>query len=99
MKRTTKNICQSCGMPLLQFADFGTYADGSINTDYCYHCYQDGEFTDVEISLEQKIARNIAIATKLGISQKKAEKQAHSVLPRLKRWRKTSPAHSKEKID
>ncbi len=82
------NICQSCGMSLKQFTDFGTYSDGSINTDYCYHCYQDGAFTDQNISLEEKIAKNIAVAQRLGISRAEAKKQAHVILPSLKRWRK-----------
>ena len=37
-------FCQSCGMPLTRAEDFGTYADGSTNYDYCRHCYQDGKY-------------------------------------------------------
>lgn len=98
MNTTIKNICQSCGMPLMHITDFGTYRDGSINTEYCYHCYQDGAFTDEDISLEGKIARNIALARKLGISQAKALEKANAVLPKLKRWRKHTTSDSKEKI-
>ena len=89
MKTTEMNVCQSCGMPIRNMSDFGTYADGSVNTDYCFHCYQDGHFTDPEVTLEEKIARNIALAQKLGVSRSKAKRLAQSTLPGLSRWRKS----------
>ena len=46
-----KLLCQSCGMPLAQIEDFGTDADGSINSDYCAHCYQNGSFTNPFMTL------------------------------------------------
>lgn len=45
-KKADLKICQSCGMPVGSEEMSGTNADGSINTDYCKHCYTDGEFTD-----------------------------------------------------
>ena len=83
-----KNICQSCGRSIYRISEFGTHKDGSINTDYCFHCYQEGAHTDQNISLEQKIARNIKLAAKMGISRAKALKEANAVLPNLKRWRR-----------
>lgn len=88
MKATELNVCQSCGMPIRNMADFGTYPDGSVNTDYCFHCYQDGHFTDPDATLEEKIARNITLAQRLGISREKAHRMAVSTLPGLARWRK-----------
>ncbi len=88
MKTSEKNICQSCGMPMRKMSDFGTYKDGSINTEYCFYCYQDGQFTDNEITLEEKMAKNIALAQKLGISKDKARKMARDILPKLHRWSK-----------
>lgn len=39
-------MCQSCGMPLSKDPKGGgTNADGTLNTDYCSYCYQNGEFT------------------------------------------------------
>ena len=38
-------ICQSCGMPMMAEEQFGTNDDGSMNTEYCTYCYQDGAFT------------------------------------------------------
>ena len=88
MKTTEMNVCKSCGMPIRNVSDFGTYPDGSVNTEYCFHCYEDGHFTDLDITIEEKIARNIALALKLGISRKKALRKAVDTLPGLARWRK-----------
>ena len=92
-----KNTCQSCGNSIDQITDFGTYRDGSIHTDYCFQCYQEGTLIDKNISIEQKIARNIALAAKLGISRAKAIKELNVVLPNLKRWRKSRRLEEKEK--
>ena len=84
-----KNVCQSCGESIYRISEFGTDKDGSINTDYCFHCYQEGSYTDKNMRLEQKIARNIELAAKMGISRSKAIKQANAILPNLKRWRRS----------
>lgn len=62
MKTLEKNICQSCGMPMNKASDFGTYDDGSLSTEYCHFCYKQGAFIDKGITMEEKIAKNIAIA-------------------------------------
>lgn len=50
--------CQSCGMPLSKDAQGGgTNADGTKNTEYCSHCYQNGQFTEPNISLEEMIVK------------------------------------------
>jgi hypothetical protein len=81
-------ICQSCGMPMTKPEDFGTNADGSPSVDYCHYCFQNGKFIDEGITLEEKIAKNIAIAKKMGMPEGEAEKMAKGVLPGLKRWKK-----------
>ncbi|MQW22321.1 MULTISPECIES: zinc ribbon domain-containing protein [unclassified Lactococcus] len=52
-----KQFCQSCGMPLTQASDFGTEKDGSQSSEYCHFCYQNGSWTQPEISLEETIAK------------------------------------------
>ena len=43
--------CQSCGMPFSKDAKVGgTNTDGSKSKMYCSHCYQDGKFTQSDIS-------------------------------------------------
>ncbi len=47
-------FCQSCGMPLSKDeAGGGTNADGSKTGEYCSKCYQMGQFTEPDITLEQ----------------------------------------------
>jgi hypothetical protein len=75
-------------MPLGKSEDFGTNADGISNADYCHYCFQNGKFTDEGITLEEKIAKNIAIAKQMGMPEDEAEKLARIVLPNLKRWKK-----------
>ena len=82
----TYKTCQSCGMPLNRKTDFGTYKDGRSNSEYCHYCYQDGEFTDPGISMEEKIAKNIAIAVKMGMPREEAIALANATIPKLKRW-------------
>lgn len=53
---TKKVFCQSCGMPLAQTADFGTERNGQAATEYCRYCYQNGAWTQPNITLEETIA-------------------------------------------
>ena len=81
------NICQSCGMPLSVSEDYGSELDGSLNSEYCKFCYQDGKFTDEGISLEEKIEKNAEIAsTIMGIPKDEAIQIAKDTIPTLKRW-------------
>ena len=85
------NICESCGMPMHHLSDFGTNKDGTVNTEFCRHCYQKGEFTDHGITLEQKIEKNIDLAEKLGMPREEATILARTTLPKLKRWKGLKP--------
>jgi hypothetical protein len=86
MEAQKKTICQSCGMPMIAVPDFGTNSDGSSNKEYCKYCYQDGDFKDQGITLEQKIEKNILIAVKMGMQENEAGEMAKAILPKLKRW-------------
>jgi hypothetical protein len=83
-------ICQSCGMPLDKDPNNGgTNADKSTSDTYCSFCYQDGKFTDEDISLKEKIEKNVQIAVAmLGLTEDKARAMAESVLPNLERWKR-----------
>lgn len=53
METSYKN-CQSCGMPLNRDAlGGGTNADGSKSTMYCSQCYQQGKFTQPNLSMDE----------------------------------------------
>ena len=80
MIKDEKQICQSCAMPLEQTDSYGTNKDKSKNFEYCKFCFQKGQFTDENITLEEKIQKNVSIAKQM----------AENILPKLKRWQKIS---------
>jgi hypothetical protein len=65
----------------------GTNVDKSLSEKYCSFCYQDGEFIDGDISLQEKIERNVKIAVSMKMPEKEARQMAESILPTLERWR------------
>ena len=75
-------------MPLQKEDDFGTNTDGSKSEEYCFHCFQNGEFLDEGITLQGKIDKNVKFAVQMGMSESEARKMASHVLPQLKRWKK-----------
>lgn len=51
--KTYKN-CQSCGMPLKKDPKGGgTEKDGSKSKIYCSYCYENGEFTNPEMTVDE----------------------------------------------
>ena len=84
----TGPFCQSCGMPLSKAEDFGTSAEGFRQNDYCHYCYQDGVFTQPDITLEQMIDFSIKpTVAATGMSETEAQGLLERTLPLLKRWR------------
>ena len=46
--------CQSCGMPMKSDPEKGgTNSDGSKNEMYCSYCYQNGSFTQPDITVDE----------------------------------------------
>ncbi len=87
MEKLDDPICQSCGMPMLRDEDFGTNVNGGKNEDYCCYCFKDGEFTDIGITMEQKIDKLVEMATsKMSMPEAKAREMANKIIPKLKRW-------------
>ena len=41
-----QRICQSCGMSMPTDDLLGTHGNGCLCTEYCYHCFQKGFFTN-----------------------------------------------------
>lgn len=74
-------------MPLEKPEDFGTAADGLRINDYCRYCYQNGTYTDPNISLQGMIDRCVGIMTQRGIMpETQARALMSATLPKLKRW-------------
>jgi len=73
-------------MPMYSQGDFGANADGSKNKEYCHYCFQEGEFTEPNITVEQMIEKCTDIMRQMNMSEKKIE-QIKKFIPMLKRWR------------
>ncbi len=83
----SKNICQSCGMPL-EDGVLGTEANGVKNNEYCHFCYKGGKFT-ADLSLEDYIERSLPFFVKeTKLSEGEARKKLQEFYPSLKRWKK-----------
>lgn len=81
-----KNICQSCGMPLEKDV-LGTNKDGSINSDYCKYCYNEGEFID-KVTMEEYIKMCSKYGEQAGMTNEEMEEYCKKLFPTLKRWKK-----------
>ena len=79
------NVCENCGTPMHHLQDFGTNLDGTVNTEFCRHCYRKGQFFDRGLTLEQKIGKNIAWAGKRAMPPKQVRPSAHPGLTTYKR--------------
>ncbi len=84
-----KTICQSCGTPITSPEEFGTNSDGTPNYEYCINCFQNGDFTEPNITMDEmieKVAKEMI--EKENIPSKYAYKIAKEYIPDLKRWRR-----------
>ncbi|MCM1986463.1 zinc ribbon domain-containing protein [Methanococcoides seepicolus] len=80
-------FCQSCGMPLGKDEDFGANADGTKSDEYCLYCYQNGKFTQPDITLEEMIEQTSKAIDKEGVmSLEEAKELSQQNIPKLKRW-------------
>lgn len=79
-------FCQSCALPLKSPIDFGTNVDGTKNRDFCGYCFQRGEFTQPDISLEEMVAMCVSIMRDRNLSDEVID-QAKIMIPQLKRWK------------
>lgn len=76
-------------MPLRRSQDFGTNQDGSRNEEYCCYCYQKGEFTQPNITMDQMVDKVAHMMAQMrGIPEDQALEMTIHFLPKLKRWRK-----------
>jgi len=82
-------FCQSCCMPLEKPEDFGTAASGFRINDYCHYCFNNGAFTEPNITMQEMIDKCIGIMAQKGIMPEiQAKALMLEVIPKLKRWQK-----------
>ena len=83
-----ERVCQSCGMPMRRDEDFGTEADGSLSEDYCGYCYQNGEFTNPDITMQEMIDKVVSVMVFMQqMPRGVATVMVENHIPKLKRWR------------
>jgi len=80
-------FCNSCGRPMTR-GDYGSNEDGSENQDYCKTCFQNGEFTEPDITVNEMIIRNAKRMLKRNptLREEEATGLLINFLPNLKRW-------------
>lgn len=80
--------CQCCSMPIPDPALHGTEADGSPSEHYCKFCYDHGDFTARDVTMDEFIeATADAEAQAIGVSREEAVSLMATLLPHLDRWR------------
>jgi hypothetical protein len=86
-------FCQSCAMPLEKPSDFGTNADGVRVNDYCRYCYQNGHFTEPDLTQAAMIDKCVKFMIRQTLTPEvQAREFMEEVIPALKRWRDAEPA-------
>lgn len=81
-------ICQSCGMPIESNGQLGTNKDGSLNTDYCKYCFENGEFID-KVTMEEYILMCSKYGEQAGMTNEEMKEHCENLFPTLKRWQCT----------
>ena len=84
-----EKFCESCGMPMGETDEmYGTESNGSKSVDYCSFCYENGAFTNPNLTLEEQIESVAALMVKdFGFSPEDAMEQCKEGIPTLKRWK------------
>ncbi len=80
------HFCQSCGMPLTTEDAKGTENNGLKTNDYCKYCYEDSNFKNPDMNLEE-----MKNTVKIHMEKKNLPiymvQKALNILPALKRWK------------
>jgi hypothetical protein len=85
-------VCQSCGMPLNKDPrGGGTNADGSTSKKYCSHCYQNGSFTQPDMTAEQMQQFVKAKLKTMGFVFRLFAGMFVKGIPQLARWKENKP--------
>lgn len=73
-------------MPIISDEQLGINKDGSINSDYCKYCYENGEFID-KVTMEEYIEMCSMFGFQAGMSNKEMREHCKRLFPTLKRWK------------
>lgn len=82
-----QKYCQSCGMPLSE-EFYASEANNKKNYEYCMYCYENGEFRQPNLTMEEMIEVCVPFMKEEGMAEGEARSLMKNVLPNLKRWKK-----------
>lgn len=82
------NHCQSCGMPMEE-QQRAREMDGAVNEEFCLYCYENGEFKQPELTMEQMIEICVPYMKETGMPEQQARAILQEQLPTLSRWKAT----------
>lgn len=75
-------------MPLFTTEHAGTERDGTQSTTYCIHCYQQGAFTEPELTKEVMIKKCAPfLVEQFGVPAEKAEEMVKVYISTLSKWK------------
>lgn len=95
---TPKDPCQSCSMPLSKDPNRGgTHSDGTLSTEYCSFCYQDGAFIEPDITVEMMVNKVDSKLQEMWIPGF-MRKWFTNGIPNLKRWSNSARRVTKENL-
>ncbi len=86
-----QTFCQSCGMPMNDSELFGTEISGEKNDEYCRYCYDKGNFSQPNLTMEEMIDFCTSVLKEDGMEEEKAKTMLKNTIPFLKRWKKNEP--------
>ena len=81
-----KILCQSCGIPLDNETLKGTEKNGLKNEEYCKFCYDQGGYTNPNLTLDE-LKETVEIQMKKLKLPDDAIEDALNILPNLNRWK------------
>lgn len=84
--QTTQHVCQSCGMTLGSEESYGTNGAGKKIVDYCKYCYENGEFIQPNLTLDEMVEICVPFMVEDGMKEQAARTMMRNYLPQLKRW-------------
>jgi hypothetical protein len=83
-----QKFCQSCTLPIDNADDRGTEKDNSKSDMYCKYCYQNGSFTEPDMTLDQMMDIAETEMKKQNLPESMIQ-HSMDMLPRLMRWQST----------
>ncbi|MEK4324759.1 zinc ribbon domain-containing protein [Paenibacillus sp. FSL R7-0297] len=85
-KQTESLFCQSCGMPVNETELQGSDKEGNKTEEYCIYCYENGEFKQPDITLQEMTDLCAGYLVEEGMDEAAARQMLGDSLPQLKRW-------------